>query len=868
MVGLAVAVGTIYFLSAQLSLALLTKPGGVAVFWPAAGVAAGVLIVLGPRARLAVAIGAMAATIVANLLGDRNFGSAILFALCNAGEALLIAWLVERYLGPAISLGRLRNVLGLVIAAFIGTAVAAIGGTVGIKLFHSATTPALTIWQHWVASDALGIVAVAPLVIELAAALRQRPPRRELIEGVLAVAALTLMSGLAILLPSELVATVVPIALLFPPLLWLAARCRPVFAAAAACLVSLLVVWTITFGAGYFGNPDLPIGERVLAAQASILLVSLGSLVLASLFAEIRDKNHELEIASQHKSQFLANMSHELRTPLNAIIGYSEILQEDVKALGREPLRLDLKKIENAGRHLLGLINDILDLSKIEAGHMEVLLEDFELSPLLEEVRAIITPLAEQNGNTLDFRLPTNLGEIRTDRTKLKQCLLNVLSNGNKFTENGRISLVVERLEGDRMVRFAISDTGIGMDDEQLGRLFQAFSQAHASTSKKFGGTGLGLFITQHFCRLLGGDIKATSRPGAGSTFTITLPDKASVRDYSEEIGAPGVSGDASSAITVLVVDNDPAAHDLIAAKLKGDGYRLAHADNGEDALVLARKIQPDAITLDVLNGWAVLSALKADRELCDIPVVMMTVVSDRGFGLSLGAVDLLIKPVDSTRLTTLLRRLVRRDGPVLVVEDDADTRTMVRSIVERMRLMVAEAENGRSALRWLADNQPPAVILLDLMMPEMNGFEFLDALKQRTDLRDTPVIVMTGMQLTTAERDRLLGQVKRIIAKGASATGDIVAAVSSPHPPRLRSGLRHRWAAGRRDGAQRAAGHRPHGHEPSGHRRMGGDPPRQIRRRDARCAGDRAVRSRDERRSREGARSRVRRLRYKAGRV
>ena len=783
-IGLAVVICIAYFLAARLSLALLNKAEGVAVFWPAAGVAAGVLIALGPSARLSVVAATMAATIVANLLGDRNIWSTILFALCNAGEAVLTAWLIQYYLGSSFSLGRLRSVLGLVAAAFLGTAVSGICGAISFRLFHSSTTSMLATWQQWVASDGLGIIAVAPLVIGLAAAARERPSRSELIEGALAVAALALTGGLAIFLPPDLLATVVPIAMLFPPLLWLAARCRPVFAAAAAFIVSLLIVWTTTFGIGYFGNSSLLIGERVLAAQASILLMTLGALVLAALFAEIRDKGQQLEIASQHKSQFLANMSHELRTPLNAIIGYSEILQEDVKELGQDQLAPDLKRIENAGRHLLGVINDILDLSKIEAGRMDVFLEDVELVPLLDEVRSIITPLTEKNGNTLDFRLSPKLGSLRTDRTKLKQSLLNVLSNGNKFTQNGRLTLVVERIDGDRaMVRFVISDTGIGMDEEQLGRLFQAFSQADASTTKKFGGTGLGLAITRHFCRLLGGDISVTSRRGEGSTFTITLPDRAVAPAQIEAAKAPHhVSGDVNNAITVLVVDDDPAAHDLLTAKLKGESYRLVHANSGEEALELARKIQPDAITLDVLmpktDGWAVLSALKADRELVDIPVVMVTVVPDRGLGLSLGAVDVLTKPVDRAQLTALLHRLVRREGPVLVVEDDAGTREMVRHAVRKIGITVAEAENGRSALIWLSNNPAPAAILLDLMMPEMDGFEFLDTFKHNSDWHDIPVIVMTGMQLTAAERDRLLSQVRKVIAKGASIDVDIAAAI------------------------------------------------------------------------------------------
>jgi signal transduction histidine kinase/CheY-like chemotaxis protein len=782
-IGLAAAVGVAYFLAARLSLLLLTKPEGVAVFWPASGVAVGVLIALGPRARWPVAAGAMVATIVANLLGDRNIWSTLLFALCNAGEAVLTAWLIEHYFGSGFSLGRLRNVLGLMAAAIVGTAVSGIGGSIAFKLFHSTTTPMLTTWGHWFASDGLGVITVAPLFVELAAVSRDRLSRSELTEGVLAVATLALMSAFAIFLPQRLLATVLPVGLLFPPLLWLAARCRPVFAAAAAFIVSLTIVCTTTFELGYFGNPGVPIAERILAAQGGIVVVTLGALVLAALFAEIRDKSHQLEIASQHKSQFLANMSHELRTPLNAIIGYSEILQEEVKDLNLDQLTPDLKKIENAGRHLLSLINDILDLSKIEAGRMDIFLEDIELAPLLDEVRSIITPLKEQNGNTFECRLSSTLRGIRTDRTKLKQSLLNILSNANKFTQNGRVALIVEPVHGDRpLVRFAISDTGIGMSEEQLGRLFETFTQADASTTKKFGGSGLGLAITRHFCRLLGGDITVTSGRDEGSTFVITLPGGLLAPPRPEAVEAPRISADADHAITVLVVDDDPTAHELLAAKLKGENYHLVHAANGTEALELARRIRPHAITLDVLmpqtDGWAVLAALKADGELCDIPVVMVTVVPDRGRGIALGAVDVLTKPVDRLHLSALLHRVLRRDGPVLVVEDDAGAREMIRHTVSRMGLTVAEAENGRLALRWLADNPAPALILLDLMMPEMDGFEFLDTLKKRDERHDIPVIVITGMHITTAECNRLLGQVQKVVGKGVSINSDIAAAI------------------------------------------------------------------------------------------
>jgi PAS domain S-box-containing protein len=287
-IGLAVAVGVAYFLAARLSLALLTKPDGVAVFWPASGVAAGVLIALGPGARLPVAAGAMVATIVANLLGDRTLSSAIVFGLCNAGEAVLTAWLIARYFGLGFSLDRLSHVLGLLAAAAVGTALSGIGGTMGFRYFHASTGPVLTTWQHWFASDALGIVTVAPLLIGLAAAARERPSRSEVMEGGVALLALVVLSGLVVFIPREPWATVVPVGLLFPLLLWLAARCPPVFASAAAFIIALTIVWTTTFEIGRFGDPSLPIADRILAAQAGILGASLCAFVLAALFAERR----------------------------------------------------------------------------------------------------------------------------------------------------------------------------------------------------------------------------------------------------------------------------------------------------------------------------------------------------------------------------------------------------------------------------------------------------------------------------------------------------------------------------------------------------------------------------------------------------
>ncbi|MFY9684874.1 MAG: MASE1 domain-containing protein, partial [Pseudolabrys sp.] len=336
--GLTIALGVAYFLAARLSLLLLTKPDGVAVFWPAAGVSAGVLIGFGPRARLPVIVGTMAATITANLLGDRNIGSAVIFALCNAAEPVLVAALIERWFGPSFNTDRLRNVIGLLVATILATAISGIGGTLGFELFHSSPSPTLTIWLHWFASDALGIITVAPLFIGLIYAVRDPPRRSEVIEGVAVLVILTIVSGLVVLLPREPWVAVVPTASLFPLLLWVSARCSSIFAAAAAFIVALTVVWTTTFGIGILGDPDLTITQRILCAQASILTVSLCTLVLAALFAE--RKAHELHLT--HSNMMLereqnnklmsmqavtGSIAHELKQPLTAISANGETAQ-------------------------------------------------------------------------------------------------------------------------------------------------------------------------------------------------------------------------------------------------------------------------------------------------------------------------------------------------------------------------------------------------------------------------------------------------------------------------------------------------------------------------------------------------------------
>ena len=470
-------------------------------------------------------------------------------------------------------------------------------------------------------------------------------------------------------------------------------------------------------------------------------------------------------MASEHKSAFLASMSHELRTPLNAIIGYSEMLYETAQDEGQDEFLPDLAKIRDAGRHLLGLINDILDLSKIEAGKMDLYLEEVDLAGLVEEVRSIVEPLAAANANRFETICPATPGTLHTDRTKLKQSLLNLLSNAGKFTREGRITLEVRPAEGE--ISFIVRDTGIGMTEEQQGRLFQAFSQADASTTRQYGGTGLGLAITKHFCEMLGGSIAVESTPGQGSAFTITLPDRR--RAASAAAALPEGS---ENAPLVMIVDDDPNARDLLVATVRREGYRVIEATDGESALMFAREWRPDAITLDVLmprmDGWAVLTAFKSDPLLAEIPVIIVTVLADRGIAVSLGAAEFLTKPVDRARLAATIRQHVYGSGVVLVVDDEAEGREIAQRHLDRLGWEVAEAADGAGALLWLSQNPRPAMILLDLLMPGMNGFAFLEEIAKHAEWREIPIVILTAMPLGAAERELLAGRTREVVAKGA----------------------------------------------------------------------------------------------------
>jgi len=545
-------------------------------------------------------------------------------------------------------------------------------------------------------------------------------------------------------------------------------------------------------------NPAFQATDAFVAEQRA----RIQNLSREELMAEIQQKNRELEQhsaeleatvalrteelkramesaedASRAKSAFLANMSHELRTPMNAIIGYSEMLMEDAEDDGNEETAGDLKKIHGAGTHLLSLINDVLDLSKIEAGKMDMYLEVFAIPQMVDEVVATIDALIKKNDNRLKAVIDPTLGEMRADVTKVRQALFNLLSNAAKFTHQGEIGLVVEgeRADGVDWVRMSVSDSGIGIPPEKIDHVFEEFSQADASTTRDYGGTGLGLPISRRFCQLMGGDITVKSTVGKGSTFTIRLPVE--VQEVTEDSEANAESPEAvtpepGAERVVLVIDDDPNALDLLGRALQGAGVRVVTASDGEEALKLARTLHPAAITLDVLmpgmDGWEVLRELKADVATRDIPVIMVTMTDDRRLGYALGATEFLTKPVRREQLIELLDRYASDDGErcALVVDDIAENREMLRRALENEGWSVSEAEHGKAALEKLADSLP-SLILLDLMMPVMDGFEFVMEMRKVEAWRGIPIVVVTAKDVTDEDRRNLNGNVIGLIQKG-----------------------------------------------------------------------------------------------------
>ena len=498
------------------------------------------------------------------------------------------------------------------------------------------------------------------------------------------------------------------------------------------------------------------------------------------------------EEANRSKSQFLANMSHELRTPLNAIIGYSELLREEAEDSGQQNFIGDLKKIEKAGKHLLELINGVLDIAKIEAGKMEIHTETFDVAAMIQDVGATVAPVVEKKGNRFEINCRANLGTMHTDMTKVRQSLFNLLGNAGKFTENGTVRLEAGRIKenGVDWISFSVHDTGVGMTPEQTARVFEAFIQADASTTRKFGGTGLGLAITREFSRMLGGETTVESTLGSGSVFTLRLPAELSARASlavlaaeppQAELEDDGLSADHP---LVLLIDDDVTIHELVRRFLHKEGFRTVCAQSGPEGLELARKLRPSIIVLDVMmptmDGWSVLTRLKGDPEVADIPVVMLTMVDNKEMGFSLGVDDYMLKPIERSGFISVLRKYCDPQGNpvVLVVEDDPTTRELMRMSLEKDQFNVVAAANGADGLRKLATLRP-AVILLDLMMPEMDGFQFTREVRANPEWKDIPIVIMTVKDINAEDRALLDGQVSSILQKGACNREELLSEIS-----------------------------------------------------------------------------------------
>jgi len=503
---------------------------------------------------------------------------------------------------------------------------------------------------------------------------------------------------------------------------------------------------------------------------AVILLKNIESRLIRE--AELQGARVEALVArraERAKGLFLANMSHELRTPLNAIIGYSEMLAEGARERRDANDVQDLERIMGAGRHLTHLIGGILDLSKIEAGHMELLVEACDVVELGREALHTLRQLPDAEGLELILDAPDTVPFIEADITRLRQCAFNLLSNAAKFTEEGQITL---RITSDGIsVRMAVQDTGIGIDRAGVSRIFTEFTQAEETTTKRYGGTGLGLALSRRLCRMMGGDIEVESAVGQGSTFTLVMP----VERRPSLTPLPS-----ARETTVLLIDDDLTVRAIVERTLIDEGYSVVSASGGRVGLEFARQLRPSAIVLDIdipdVDGWQVLAELKTDPELSKIPVILHTLVNERGRGFALGAADYLTKPISGKRLVDTLRRATdQRAGTALLVEDNNEVRTVIQRQLRKQGWYVVSAENGRIGLEVL-ERERPDVVLLDLMMPEMDGFEFISRLRADPRFEGLPVVVMTAMELAQAEREMLSKSVQRIIQKGSIGGRELLA--------------------------------------------------------------------------------------------
>ncbi|HEX2060672.1 MAG TPA: response regulator [Thermoanaerobaculia bacterium] len=530
------------------------------------------------------------------------------------------------------------------------------------------------------------------------------------------------------------------------------------------------------FGASYFflvGIANLQekrLRIRQLEAEESRKVEEL-----TRLTEELADANRRIQEADRLKSQFLATMSHELRTPMNSIIGFSEILTEKLQGRVEEKHLGFLRHIHTSGQHLLGIINDILDLSKIEAGKMEIYPEFFSIAPVIESVCQMTRGMTKRTPPFV-VDVPPDLPQIETDLAKFKQVLFNLLSNAVKFSPNGAPIVVRARLDGGS-ITVTVRDEGIGIDPRHHALIFEEFRQVDSTARREFGGTGLGLALVKKFVELQGGSVAVESELGKGSTFSFTLPVRSRAAVVTRLPEAQPVR-----TARVLVVEDDPHAYELISSALGSAGFLPIRARHGDEALRLAKEWQPIAVTLDLVlpgvDGWEVLKRLKSDDATRTLPVVIISMVENRELGLALGADDYFVKPVDRERLLDRLRAIASRTGNgrprLLVIDDDAALHALLDEDLSPLGFVMDRAYSGEEGLR-AAESATPDVIILDLMMPNMSGFEVADSLKENPRTANIPILVLTSKDVSQEERTLLHAKVAGLVQKGRSAPEQLV---------------------------------------------------------------------------------------------
>ncbi|WP_322799054.1 response regulator [Thermoflexus sp.] len=523
-----------------------------------------------------------------------------------------------------------------------------------------------------------------------------------------------------------------------------------------------------------FDKEDVAVFELI----GELLSISLES---ARLHQEQKQTAERLRELDRLKTQFIANMSHELRTPLNSIIGFSRVILKGIDGPLTEAQRQDITAIYNAGQHLLGLINDILDLSKIEAGRMELHFAEVDLREIIRGVMSTAVGLTRDKPIELRQEVPEDLPPVWADAQRARQVLLNLVSNAAKFTDQGFIS--VRAWADERFVTISVQDTGIGIPKEKQEEIFREFTQVESGTTRRHGGTGLGLAIARRLVELMGGRIWVESEVGKGSTFYFTLP-----RFRPLPLAEPR-----SSRPVVLCVDDDPGVITLYRRYLEKHGFEVVGLTDAQEVLEVVRRIRPDVITLDIMmpqkDGWVVLQELKTDPEARRIPVIICSIVDERGRGFSLGAAEYLVKPFTEEELLEAIQRVDGRPGPlrVLVIDDSEADRQLIRRVLERMGgYQVLEASGGQEGTA-MAQRERPDLVILDLMMPEMDGFMVVEALKGDPATRSIPIIVLTAKSLTQEDRQRLNGRIEALLQKVGvdpeALLAEIVEVLRRPRP-------------------------------------------------------------------------------------